>query len=113
DVLTAHFAEGRDGKSRVTRVDAFDNVLISTPEEIVRARRGVYNTTTGIINLSGSVKITRGKDQLNGDNAEVNLNTGVSRLLSGGSGRVRGVFQPEGKSLPSGTPETAPREQDR
>jgi lipopolysaccharide export system protein LptA len=113
DVLTAHFAEDKDGKSRVTRVDAFDNVLISTPEEIVRARRGVYNTITGIINLRGSVKITRGKDQLNGDAAEVNLNTGVSRMLSGGSGRVRGVFQPEGNNLPRGAPAVAPREQDR
>jgi lipopolysaccharide export system protein LptA len=93
DVLTAHFTRGKDGKSQVTRVDAFDNVLISSPNEIVRGRRGVYNTQTGIIVLRGSVKITRGNDQLNGAAAEVNLNTGVSRLLSGTSGRVRGYFQ--------------------
>lgn len=93
DVLTAHFTEGKDGKSQVNRVDAYDNVLISSPNEIVRGRRGVYNTQTGIIVLRGSVKITRGNDQLNGEAAEVNLNTGVSRLLSGNSGRVRGFFQ--------------------
>ncbi len=99
DVLTAHFAKGKDGKNEVTRVEAFDNVHISTPEEVVRSHRGVYNTRTGIVVLRGSVKITRGKDQLNGEAAEVNLNTGVSRLLSGGSGQVKGVFEPQNGSV--------------
>jgi lipopolysaccharide export system protein LptA len=94
DILTAYFVKGKDGKNRVERVDAYDNVLISTPNEIVRGRRGVYYTNTGVVVLRGSVKITRGEDQLNGDAAEVNLNTGISRLLSGGTGQVRGIFQP-------------------
>ncbi len=97
DVLTAYFVKGKDGKNQVDRVDAYDNILISTPDEIVRGRRGVYYTKTGIIVLRGSVKITRGNDQLNGESAEVNLNTGVSRLLSGGKGQVRGIFQPKTK----------------
>jgi lipopolysaccharide export system protein LptA len=95
DVLTAYFVKGADGKSQVEKVAAFDNVLISTPNEIVRSHRGVYNTKTGIVELQGSVKITRGGDQLNGETGEVNLNTGVSRLLSGGKGQVRGIFQPK------------------
>lgn len=99
DVLTAYFVKGKDGKNQVNRVDAFDNVLISTPEEIVRGQRGVYYTKTGIVVLHGSVKITRGNDQLNGESAEVNLNSGVSRLLSGGAGQVRGIFQPKSKNL--------------
>ena len=50
--------------------------------------------------MNGSVKITRGQTQLNGDRAEVNLNTGVSRLLTMVKGqkksneRVRGIFMP-------------------
>jgi lipopolysaccharide export system protein LptA len=102
DVLTAYFVEGKNGKNQVERVDAYDNVLISTPEEIVRGRRGVYYTKTGVVVLRGSVKITRGRDQLNGEAAEVNLNTGVSRLLSSGTGQVRGIFQPKRKN--SGQP---------
>ncbi|MFT5439191.1 MAG: lipopolysaccharide export system protein LptA [Alphaproteobacteria bacterium] len=93
DVLTAHFTKGRDGKNEMNRVEAFDNVIISSPKEIVRARRGVYNTKTGIVVLRGGVKITRGGDQLNGDAAEVNLNTGVSRMLGGEAKRVRGSFK--------------------
>ena len=99
NVLTAYFVKGKNGKSQVDRVDAFDNVVISTPNEIISGRRGVYHTKTGIVEIRGSVKITRGDDQLNGEIAEVNLNTGVSRLLSDGKGQVRGIFQPKRKNL--------------
>ena len=94
DVLTALFEQGKDGKTRLDRVEAFDNVVISSPTEIVRGQRGVYDVDSGIAVLRGSVKITRGQDQLNGAVAEVNMNTGISRLLSGASGRVSGSFQP-------------------
>lgn len=97
NVLTAHFTKGRDGKNEMNRVEAFDNVIISSPKEIVQARRGVYNTKTGIVVLRGGVKITRGEDQLNGDAAEVNLNSGVSRMLGGTSERVRGSFKARGR----------------
>lgn len=94
DVLTAHFRKDAKGKSRVSKVDAFDNIVITTPDEIVRSNRGVYDVETGIAKLTGSVKITRGTNQLNGEYAEVNLNTGVSRLFGRGGG-VRGIFTPE------------------
>ena len=61
--------------------------------EIVRAGKGVYNVRTGIVRLEENVKITRGKTQLNGNEAEVDLNTGISRVI-GGTGRVRGLIQP-------------------
>jgi lipopolysaccharide export system protein LptA len=94
DTLTAHFFKGKDNKSKINIIRAFDNVIITSPKEVVRARRGVYNLATGIAVLTGSVKITRGEDQLNGDKAEVNLKTGVSRMLSSGPQRVRGLFKP-------------------
>jgi len=94
DVLTAHFRKDKNGRTRVSKVDAFDNIVITTPDEIVRSNRGVYDVETGIAKLTGSVKITRGTNQLNGEYAEVNLNTGVSRLFGRGGG-VRGIFTPE------------------
>ncbi len=104
DVLTAHFTKGRDGKNEMNRVEAFDNVIVSSPKEIVRAQRGVYTTKTGIVILRGGVRITRGEDQLNGETAEVNINTGVSRMLSGASKRVRGSFKARSRPDAKGTP---------
>lgn len=95
DVLTALFQKTQSGKNEVVRVDAYDNVSIRSPKEVIRSKRGIYNTKTGIVILHGGVKITRGPDQLNGDSAEVNLNTGVSRLLSTGKRKVRGLFGPK------------------
>ena len=100
DVLTAHFVKDAEGKSRVKQVDAFDNIVITTPDEIVRSDRAVYDVETGIARLTGSVKITRGTNQLNGEYAEVNLNTGVSRLFGRGGG-VRGIFTPEAAGKPT------------
>ncbi len=118
DLLTAHFVDQRGGgaarqgargaaapsgaqadSQRLQRVEAFGNVHVSTEAEIVVGDRGVYNARTGIAVLAGNVKITRGQNQLNGDYAEVNTNTGISRLLSrqdqAGDNRVRGLFVPE------------------
>jgi lipopolysaccharide export system protein LptA len=94
DVLTAHFETGADGRNVLRRIDAFDNVHVSTPGEVVRASQGVYDIESGIATLTGSVKITRGKNQLNGEYAEVNLNTGVTRLFGGAKGGTRGYFSP-------------------
>ncbi|MBT6136100.1 MAG: hypothetical protein HOH65_01395 [Rhodospirillaceae bacterium] len=97
DALTAYFHSGADGKLSVTRMDAIGNVVITTPREVARGDKGVYNVDKGIATLDGAVRITRGTDQLNGQRAEVNLKTGVSRLLSGSGTkrqRVQGLIVP-------------------
>jgi len=117
DLLTAHFADnnarpaparpqqrnpqaapgaqsGESGSQRLERIEAFGDVHVSTETEIAVGDRGVYNADTGIAVLAGNVKITRGQNMLNGDYAEVNTNTGISRLLSD-SRQVRGLFVPE------------------
>ena len=92
DILTAHIAKG--GKRDIDQIDAFGNVLVSTGSEIARGDEGVYNPQTEIATLCGNVKITRGKNQLNGACAEVNLKTGRSRLVGSGR-RVKGIFEPK------------------
>jgi lipopolysaccharide export system protein LptA len=98
DVLVAYLDRTADGEDRVQRVEAFNDVVIETPQEIVRAERGVYRVDDGIASLLGAVKITRGQNQLNGCSAEVNLNTGISKLFScsGGAqkGQVEGLIHP-------------------
>ena len=98
DTLAAYFRKDKKGRSSVYRVEAFDNVRIRTALDTVTANRGVYNVSSGIATLTGAVKIIRGQNRLNGCRAEVNLNTGISKLFScpqtPGKNRVRGVLKP-------------------
>lgn len=96
EVLTAYLERDKAGKNQVRRIDAINQVVIKTESETVRANKGVYQLNTGIATLEGNVRITRGKSQLNGAFAEVNLNTGVSRIIGGGQRRVEGVFEKSG-----------------
>jgi lipopolysaccharide export system protein LptA len=103
DILTAHLRKDENEESKVYRVDAFGSVLITTPTEIARGEKGVYFVDTGIATLTGSVKITHDANQLNGEIAEINMNTGVSRILAGAekggeSKPVRALIIPAKKS---------------
>jgi lipopolysaccharide export system protein LptA len=90
------------------RMYAYGNVVVTTPQEVARGSRGVYNARTGIAVLTGGVKITRDKNQLNGDAAEMNFNTNVSRIIAapgaGGGARppVRALLIPNEKKDGSG-----------
>jgi lipopolysaccharide export system protein LptA len=96
------------GSQRLQRVEAFGDVHISTETDIAVGDRGVYNAETGIAVLAGNVKITRGQNQLNGDFAEVNTNTGVSRLLcqpgQASDNCVRGLFVPDNQKKDGALP---------
>jgi lipopolysaccharide export system protein LptA len=136
DILTAHFvkadgaakakpapkpqarsaksAPGTDGN--LDRMYAYGNVVVTTPEEVARGDRGTYNARTGIAVLTGSVKITRDKNQLNGAAAEMNLNTNVSRIIAAPNGSappVRALLIPNEKKdtakTPAGAPQGGPR----
>ncbi|SDH29310.1 LptA/OstA family protein [Roseospirillum parvum] len=102
DVLTAHFVETAGGSSEISRFEAFGNVVIDNGAETVRGNKGRYEAKTGIATLEGSVKIVRQDDQVAGELAVVDLNTGVSTLYgspqgAGGQGRVRAVISPRGQ----------------
>lgn len=108
DMLIALFEEGDGGDLEIDRIDADGNVVVTTPTDVARGSKGVYDLDSNIATLTGDVRITRGQNQLNGQVAEVNLNTGISRVLSGGpqggaEGRVRGLFVP-GQDAGGGIP---------
>jgi lipopolysaccharide export system protein LptA len=97
--------------SRIDRVEAFGDVEIRTPEEVVRGERGIYSPQTGLARLLGGVRITRGDNQLNGQEAIVNLRSGIARLVSAPGQRVQGLIVPqqtqpgEAQVPPAGTPQ--------
>jgi len=98
----------RDEGSRISRIDAQGNVLVSTPTDIGRGDYGVYNADTGIVTLLGNVTITRGPNAIKGEYAVVDLNNNVSRMMPGPStpgtpaSRVEGLFVRQDQGVSSG-----------
>jgi lipopolysaccharide export system protein LptA len=107
DELVATLQPDEAGQNEIVQVDAFGDVEISSPEEYARGDRAVYYVKEEVAILAGDVRITQGETQLNGQRAEVNLATGVSRLLPTLGGRVQGILAPrEGEAESDG--EAAP-----
>ncbi|WP_439576532.1 LptA/OstA family protein [Elioraea sp.] len=94
-------AQGPRGANRLDRAEAFGDVRITTANEIVRGERGVYTPGDGLARVTGNVRITRGQNQLNGHYGEVNMKTGVSRLMPSPGGRVAGMIVPEERRPPA------------
>jgi lipopolysaccharide export system protein LptA len=95
---------------KLQRVEAFGHVSVRTPTDTVTGDRGVYVPDTGMARLGGNVHITRGQNQLNGAEADVNMKTGIATLVARRAGRVQGLVVPndEGtKSLGSDPAATA------
>jgi len=99
--------------SKLDRVEAFGNVEIRTAAEVVRGDRAVYSPVTGLARVLGGVRITRGQNQLNGQEALVDLRAGTARLLAPG-GRVQGLIVPGGEQPADGaSPLATPRPERR
>ena len=99
---------GASGK--LEKVEVYGNVVIRTVTDTVTGDRAVYVPDTGIARVAGKVRITRGQNQLAGAEAEVNLKTGISRLLPSKGSRVSGLVVPNDQTNQaiSGTPGQPP-----
>ncbi len=80
---------------KLQKVDAFGHVVVRTATETVQGDRGVYVPDTGIARVAGNVRITRGDNQLNGNEAEVDMKTGLARLIATPGTRVKGLVVPQ------------------
>ena len=95
-----------DEGSRISRVDAQGNVLVSTATDIGRGDYGVYNADTGIVTLIGNVTVTRGPNAVRGQYAVVDLNSNISRMMTmppapgAPAQRVEGFFVRQDNAAP-------------
>jgi lipopolysaccharide export system protein LptA len=97
---------------KLQKVDAYGNVVVRTATDTAIGDRAVYVPDTGIARLAGNVRITRGQNQLNGSEAEVNMKTGIAQLLSGSRERVHGLVVPNdatNQQLTGQPPPSAPK----
>ncbi|QEX20303.1 hypothetical protein FRZ61_02200 [Hypericibacter adhaerens] len=106
DLLTGYFRKGADGKTELYQLEAKGHVRIWRGEDYAQAATAVYNLDSDVATLDGSVKITRGQNQLNGDRAEFDMRTGVSRLLGqpGTGSRVHTLIFPDQGQTPGSNP---------
>jgi len=99
-----------DESSRISRVDAQGNVVVTTPTDIGRGNYGVYNADTGIVTLLGNVTVTRGPNTVRGQYAVVDLNNNISRMMTlpptpgAPAQRVEGLFVRQDNAAPSSGP---------
>jgi len=103
-----------DESSRISRIDAQGNVIVSTATDIGRGDYGVYNADTGLVTLLGNVTVTRGDNAIRGQYAVVDLNNNVSRMMptvgkpGSPASRVEGLFVRQDQSgVPGGHSPTA------
>jgi lipopolysaccharide export system protein LptA len=103
DLLTGYLRKGADGKTELYQVEATGHVRIWRGQDYAQAATAVYNLDSDVATLDGSVKITRGENQLNGDHAEFDMRTGISRILSqpGTGSRVHTLIFPNQGTKPT------------
>lgn len=93
DVISAYVEPSETGKSELSRLEAFGKVVITTAADRASGDEAVYDARSGVATLCGDVEIRRGESSLRGKCAEVDLNSGVSRLIGGGGG-IEGLVAP-------------------
>jgi lipopolysaccharide export system protein LptA len=99
-------------KLALNEVRAWGKVVIKTESEVVVGDKGAYDAVQKVATLEGNVTITRGKNQLSGAKAIVDMESGVSRLLAAPGQRVRSVFYPgtaDGVQSPAAGGASAPK----
>ncbi|PWC36645.1 hypothetical protein TSO352_14930 [Azospirillum sp. TSO35-2] len=100
DVLIGRLKKMPDGTTQMERIDGSGNVIVTTATDVALAEKLVYSVADNVAVLIGNVKITRGDNQLNGEAAEMNMNTKINRVIAGrdAGGRVSGLLIPGEKN---------------
>jgi lipopolysaccharide export system protein LptA len=102
DMLIVHYRENKESPDEpgISQIDAEGNVFVSSPNETAQGARGVYDVDNKKIWLTGKVVLTQGDNVIQGEQLELDLATGKSKVLSAETGdgkrdRVRGLFVPK------------------
>ena len=103
DTLTGYFRTDPGGTKKLYQVEGAGNVVITSKGSVVRAAKAIYNMDSDIATLEGGVKISRGKNQINGEHAVYNLKTGQAKITGGGS-QVKTLLVPGSDATMPKTP---------
>lgn len=78
----------------IDRIEMTGHVKTRTADGEIYADKGIYYPDSGTVKLFENIVIVKNGNRMQGNSAETNLKTGISKLNSGGKGkgRVSGVF---------------------
>jgi lipopolysaccharide export system protein LptA len=79
---------------QLRKVDAIGHVVIRTTTDTATGDAGVYLPKTGEARLGGNVHIIHGPNEMAGNDALVNMKTGIATLLAAPGGQVAGTILP-------------------
>ena len=92
DLIGAHFEKDSTGHSSMKTIQAIGHVVITTASDIVHGDEGTYDLQSRRTVVFGNVRVTRGESVLEGESADVNMDTGISQVFPGKGKRVKGLF---------------------
>ena len=75
------------------------NVKTKNAEGEIQAQRGVYYPASGDVKLFDNVVIIKDGNRIQGETAETNLGTGISKMGKANKGRVSGVIYEDGLKI--------------
>lgn len=98
DKVIVHYDGSSQNGSRISRISATGNVLISSPDQQTASGDwATYTVRSRQIEMGNSVVLRQGENVIRGSRLMVDLASGQARVTggeSGGTTRVRGLFQP-------------------
>ena len=91
-------------EQKIKRLEARGGVVVTQKDQIATGETALFEMASNTVTLTGNVVVTQGQNVLRGERLIVDLNTGVSKIYSGGNseGRVQGLFLPgsSGSAVP-------------
>lgn len=89
------------GSSEIERIDVDGKVYVKSKEQVATADAGTFDMETEVLVMTGKeVILTDGPNVIVGCKLTVQMKTGQAKLdgCGGGSGRVKGLLQPNSQS---------------
>jgi lipopolysaccharide export system protein LptA len=87
---------GPGGEQKIKRLEARGNVVVLQKDQTATGELGIFDMKTNTVTMTNNVVMTQGQNVLRGGKLIVDLTSGVSRVETGSSGRVQGLFIPGG-----------------
>ena len=92
DKLVIHLNKTDSRQYDLKDLEAHGHVLIKTPTDTIRGDEAFYSQDTAIV--TGNAQIERKGGKLNGAKISVDMNTGISKMISDSTHRVKGRLAP-------------------